>query len=334
MLLATPILLFANTGVTVDDTVLEYRSESFRLKQGKSVLEVPILPTPAKAPEVLSFRRDDYYAVWDSRGLTIRHGDKSSTTKLDEVPTSSRLFEHAVLVQTVADLASGKKQRSASALSGAVRMGTDVYFLVRWDDSAGKPWMEALVHVPLAGASLKPEVLGRFDALSIAYKPIDDRMSWVGSHLSIVARQGKTWGVASYDPATTKFDFRPLGDELTSYISTGQKTGLFFEKSPYGTTIGGRIDLASGYRKITFESRGAGRYLDALRPSLILGSRNGESRLRNGDTGSETVITPGSGIARAGQAVVVWSPAAKPTTATAYDPERWVTLAKWTAKRP
>jgi len=332
MLFATPILFLANSGVTVDDTVLEYRSESFTLRQGKSVFEVPILPTPSKSSESLSYRRDDNYAVWDSRGLTIRHGDKSTTTKLEDVPTSSRLFEHPVLVQTVADVASGKKQRSASALSGAVRVGTDVYFLVRWEDSTGKPWMEALIHVPLAGDSLKPEVLGRFDALSIAYKPMDDRMSWIGSHLSIVARQGKTWGVASYDPTASKFDFRPLGDDLISYIATSQKTGLFFEKSPYGTTVGGRIDLFSGYRKIAFEARGAGRFLDAVRPSLILSSRNGEARLRNGDTGGETIIPPGSGVARAGQAVLVWSPATKPTTATAYDPERWVPLAKWSAK--
>jgi len=330
MLLVTPILIFAYTGVRVDATVLDYHAGVFSLTQGKVSTRIPVTATPAKSPSSVSFRKDDNYVVWDSRGLTIRHGNRSSTTLLEETPTSPRLFEHAILLQTVADLKSGKKQRPASALSGALRIGGDVFLLVRWDDKAGKPWMEALVRVALAGVSLKPEVLGRFDAMSIAYKPIDDRLTVIGGRLGIVARQGKTWGLASFDSTASKFDFHPLGDDLISYLSTSPKTGFFFEKTVYGTTVGGRVDLASGYRKTTFESRGAARFLDSSLPPIILSSRDQDSRIRYVDSGAEIAVPFGSGVARAGSSILVWSPAAKPTSATLYDPERWFARAKWT----
>lgn len=329
MLFMAHLLLLTQKGGKVDAPLLEYTGGTFAVRVSGTTVRVPTktvreLPRPA-----VSFRRDEHYAVWDGRGLTIRHGERSHTTRLEDAVTSPRLFEREVIEDTVAKLSGGTRKREAAGLSGALRLGGDAYFLVRWEEKNGTPWTEALVRVPLSGKSLHPEILGRYEGLSIAYKPIDDRLFLFGKQLCIVARQGKTWGIGQFDPSSKNFEFRSVGAELLSYLSTGTKTGIFVERSPYGTVVAGRTDLSSGYRKPVYEARGAARFVDALKPSLVVGSGQGEAKLHNAETGAEVVLPPNSGIGRAGAWVVVWWPAANPTAARLYDPRTWRSLATW-----
>jgi len=309
----------------VDETTLEYYHQGFVIRTGKTQQFVPLSTPGTASPErhVVAFRRNENYAVWDARGLTIRHGRTSRSMRLEDFPVSDRFFSHDELARTVQLISEHKRKRAASSLAGAVRVGTDVYFLVRWSGSDGTPWTEALVKVGLDGAGTWPEVLGRFSGLSIAFRPVDDRLAVLDGGLGIVARDGSRWGLSRYDLASHTFSFRQMGASLRTYLPTSHRTGAFVERTSYGTVLAGRVDLVSGFRRLVFESRGAARFLDSLRPAVVVARTSDSLRLVNADTGSELRLLPDYGVARSGGYVVVWTPAEKPESARLYSADRW-----------
>jgi hypothetical protein len=279
-----------------------------------------------------AFRRNEDYAVWDERGLTIRHGDRSRSGRLEEVVVSPRFFSKAEIQETVKQIHAGRRTKAASALSGAVRSGRYAYFLVRWEDSKHRPWAEFLVRVLLGSNGLWPEVVGRFEGLSLGYKPIDDRLFVLGENLAVVTRQAQAWGIASFDPRTRAFEFRGLGNDLLSFMPTGRKTALYVERTRYGLVQAGRADLGSGERAPLFEARGNARFVDALRPLVVVSSTADSARLHNAETGAEWTIPVDNGVGRIGSYILVWTPYASPTSATLYQPDRWTVVRRWSAK--
>lgn len=317
---------------TVDAPALEFYQDFFVVRRGQDTWREPLTPPEPTPALAVAYRKDQNYAVWDDRGLTVRRGDKVLSTKLPYVPTAPKLFERPDILETISQLESGKRTRDAAGLSGSIRIGADVYFLIRWENSEGKPWMEALCRVSLDGTSLKPEVLGRFQGLSVAYKPIDDRLIRIGSNPTIVARVGDTWGTAVYERIAGLFTFQPLGANLNSIWPVDRNDWLFVETSGYGTTIGGRIDLDTGLRRNLFESRANGRFVDSASPLLMVTSSGNASQLRNGDTGAETTIPNNSGVRRIGPFAVVFAPAKKPTRAQLYEVDQLAKVAQWSAR--
>lgn len=330
----TPLaLLFslAPSYQTVDAPTLEYYQEHFVVRLGVQAWRVPAQPPEPRPILSVAFRRNENYAVWDERGLTIRRGDQAKSTYLPDIPTSPRAFPREEILKTIDLISQGKRERNAAALSGAMRIGNDAFFLLRWESSEGKPWTEALVKVDLSADDLQPKFLGRYEGLSVAYRPIDDRLFRLNGDPAVITKTGGTWGVGTFDLKTQKFGFRPLGGKLASLMPLGHERALFVENTSYGTTTGGEIDLDSGLRQERFETRGNGRFVDAEQPWLMVTSRATGARARNGETGAETDIPLGAGVRRAGKYVVVFTPYARPTKATVYDPERWTKLAEWKA---
>ncbi|AIE83556.1 hypothetical protein OP10G_0188 [Fimbriimonas ginsengisoli Gsoil 348] len=293
---------------------------------------MPLRPPKPEAKRSVAFRRNDDYAVWDERGLTIRHGDRTRTSLLDDLPVSPRLFSHEQILRTVEMVNSGERSKNAAGLSGAIRIGRDAYFLVRWEDSKRRPWMEALVRVPLSGKALWPEVVGKFEGMSLAYKPIDDRLIPLGEDIAVVTRKPGAWGVATFNPKSKQFDFHGMGDDLLSYMSTGRKSAVYVEKTAFGPLQAGQVDLGTGQRSPVFEARANVRFLDTEHPLFVVSSTPGSARVHNVETGAEWSIPPNSGIARAGANLLVWTPADAPKTATLYRTDRWGVVARWGEK--
>ncbi|MFY9235456.1 MAG: hypothetical protein WAO58_13470 [Fimbriimonadaceae bacterium] len=290
---------------------------------------VPLRENLPPARMVWSFRKDDKWAVWDSkRGLTIRSGKRVRSTRLAAIPVSPRLFSREEIIATARLIKTGTRKRDASAIAGAKRIGTKVYLLARWTDRAGRPWLEALVEVDFEEEMPAPKLLGRFDGLSLAKAPVDDKLLILGNQLAIVARMGGGWGVARYDPESTVFTSVMLGQSLTRYDALNHRLGLFQEPTTYGTTRVGRVDLANGFRRDLFETRGTAELLDQEEPLLFVLRRRGGPWLRNSETGAEVKIPASARVRKVAAGVLVWSPALKPTFAALYDPSRWAVLAR------
>jgi len=322
-----PLLILLPSVGPVDETTREfYQRPSDDEPKGfrAYVIDTSQTAKPKGAEKsIVAFRRNNNYAVWDARGLTVRHGKVSRSMRLEDFPVSNRFWTQDELENTVRLIADKKRKRAASALSGALRVGTDAYFLARWNGNDGKPWTEALVKVGLDGAGTWPEVLGKFQGISIAYKPIDDRLTVLGDSIATVVRDGDRWGVATYNLKEKKFAFRSLGAKLLTYLPTSRRGGVFIEHTAYGTTVGGRVDLISDYRRNVFESRGTARFLDAKSPAIIVARTEDSMRLLNAETGAELRLLPGYAAERVDNRVVVWIASLHPSATRLYSPSRW-----------
>jgi len=248
-MITTPLVLcLALQAKKVDGVALSFFEDNF-IVRSPTISEAVPLKLPKPAPRwFTSFRRNDRYAVWDERGLSVRAGKWSYSTHLAEIPVSPKLFEKDEILENVALIKGGKRFRSATALSGAIRVGKEVFMLVRWDDADKNPWLEALFRVDLNESKPKPMLLGRFAGLSQARSTIEDRLFVRGGKLSVVAAQKAVWGLAQYS-SRSSFEFHPMGDVLIDYTPISGRLGMFAEKTGYGTTVIGRVDWGTGVRR-------------------------------------------------------------------------------------
>lgn len=298
----------------------------FVIRQGSRKSLVPIKLDPAKPPLAVVFRKNQNFAVWDDRGLNVRVGKKLVSYRLGEIAVSPRINERDQILETIDLIHKGKRTKGATALSGAKRIGNEAYFLVRWDDSSGKPWLEALVKVDLTAKVPGWKLLGKFEGLSLAQKPIDDKLILHNGSLAVIARRDSDWGESFYSASLKAFGFKKIGANLVDFIPTKGFDGLFVEKSDYGTSIAGSVDLETGKRQEMLETRGSIRPIDSDLPLIAV---IGGSSLRNADSGAEVRLPASAGVRRTSDGIVVWTPLAKPTKAWLYEPERWQALATW-----
>lgn len=269
----------------------------------------------------IAFRRDNRYAVWDHRGLTVRDGNKVSSTKLGDIAVSPRAFQHDQIVKNLELFKTKKRAKDSDSLSGSTRLGTKCYFVPRWTAKDGTTWLEALVMVDLAEENPKPKFLGTFKGFSSSYKPIDDKLFVVKDQLSIVSKQGETWGLSSYDETQSTFEFNPLGSNLISYF----RGGYFLESTSYGTYIVGQIDLGSGVRKNLFETRSKSVELSDGSALAVLRNKD-NTIIKNLKTGGQVTHSANAYVSSMNNYVLIWTKNNR-TTAWLYEPVRWTAVA-------
>ncbi len=327
----TPHLLFCLPlyQQPVDKPSLRYFQENFILRVGGRREIVPI-QLPRERPVLsVSFRKDKNYAVWDDRGLTIRIGKVAKSTRMEAVATSPKAFSREEILEN-SDLIGKKIRRAgATALSGSKRVGNNVFFLVRWEDRTGKPWMESLVSVDLTAKTFHPKFHARLTGLSLADKNIDDRLFVLSERLSVIARQGDQWGIAAFEPEDSRFEFKNAGNGLESYQPISSRIGVFVEKTDYETRVGGRIDLQTLIRKHLVEGKGNLKFPDTGDPLIALFTGNGSPRLINTESGAELELLTSAALRRTRLGLVVWSPFKDPKRAWLYSFERWQRIATW-----
>jgi hypothetical protein len=313
----------------VDKPTIRYFQETFVVRVGDRRAEVPLQLPKEKPVLSVSFRKNKNYAVWDDRGLTIRIGKIAKSTRLDAISTSPKAFEHEELLQNVELIKKKERSAGATALSGARRVGNLVFFIARWEDKKGKPWLEALVSLDLTEDSYHPKFLARLPGLTLAEKPIDDRLFILNERMSAVVRKGEQWGLATFEPEAAAFEFKEAGHRLETYQPLSSRFGAFVEKTEYGARIGGRIDLQTFGRKNLVEAKGAVRFTDKGDPLIALISKGDEVRLLNTETGAELDLLTSVSMRRTPLGLVVWSPYKDPRRAWLYSLDRWTPLAEW-----
>ena len=278
-------------------------------------------PTVEKLVPHIAFRRDQRWAVWDHRGLTVRDGQNAISTKLGDVAVSPRAFSRDEILKSLDQFKSGKRNKESDALSGSLRLGSKCYFLPRWTDKDGKTWLEALIEVDLSQPNPRPKFLGRFKGFTSALKLIDERLFLVKDRLSVVSSDGGTWGLGSYSDNTSTFEFSPLGTNLISYF----RGGYFLESTTYNTYIVGQIDLGSGLRKNLFETRS--KSVDLKDGSSVAVVRQkGSTIVKNLKTGGQITTDGTAFVAPVDKYVLVWTKEQR-TSAYLYEPVRWTAVA-------
>ncbi len=326
---AVALLLCLTAVQTPSKITIQPFQDDFVVRAGLKKFIVPMRLDRPKPPMAVVFRKNKNFAVWDERGLSLRFGKKLVSYKLKEVAVSPRVFDRDEIRANLELFKQGKRSQEADALSGAKRIGNEAYFLVRWDDAAGTPWLEALVKVDLSDAKPEWKLLGKFEGISLARAAIDDRLMLHNGFLAVIASKDKEWGESFYSSGLKAFGFKKMGTGLANFTEQRTFAGLFVEKTAYGTLVGGAIDLETGKRKEVMEVKGTLKFIDGDLPFLaVVGDVSG-AHLRNADSGAEIVLPASSAVRRTGAGVVVWSPIVKPSRAWLYDPVRWSVLATW-----
>jgi hypothetical protein len=318
---------------------LTFFQEHFIVRDGVYNESAP-LKLPSDEPKLsMLFRKNDTFAVWDERGLTIRVGSKVKSTRFPDIATSPKAFTRPEIQATQKEIRAGRRSRDVSGLSGAVRVGSKVFLLGRWVDRSHKTWSESLIQVDLADKFPKPKFLSRIHALSLADRPLDNQVFVMDNRLSYVARNGNVWGLQQFDPRNGRFTFDDLGESLVDYVplpslssSLTNPVGLFVEKTPYGTTIAGRVDLHGRGRKTLAEARASMRFIDAYDPECVVLSFGKSAAIINTDTGAMYDLPVPSSTRRTNRGVVIWTPVEKPKRAWLFDPVRWEVRAWWNAE--
>ena len=135
-----------------------------------------------------------------------------------------------------------------------------------------------------------------------------------------------------YSPQSNSFAFDRLGDHLDSFQEADKPanhSGLFVERTSYGTTIAGRIDLIKRSRKILAESRAKMRFIDGASPECIVASSSKSAVMVNAATGAQLVLPSSCSTRRTARGIVIWTPVEAPRKAWLYDPTRWQGKAWW-----
>ena len=318
---------------STDKVSIQFIDHQFQISFKKSQELVSPIETGSPVPPFIAFRKNDAFAVWDDRGLTVRRGKNASSSRLPEIAVSPHAFKREEILKTIRRIRSGELSKNASALSGAKRLGKNVYFLLRWEDKALKPWAEALVQVDLTSDNPEPKLLGRFDGLTMATKSIDDKLQILHGRLCIVEHQSDSWGLSTFDPETLRFTTQQMGGKLLWFEPINTTQGLFVETTSYGTQIAGRVDLETGTRKIFYEGRERLKFLDKATPTIVIALSEGKSKLINCLSSSVATYPTEIHGKRTSNSVLIWSPQEEPAIAWLVDPKSFTTLTTWHSKR-
>jgi hypothetical protein len=278
-------------------------------------------PMNEKPVPHVAYRRNDAWAVWDDRGLTIRKGTKAFSTRLGEIAVSPRAFVREDILKNLDLFKSGQRKKESDALSGSIRFGTKCFFVPRWTGKDGESWLEALIMVDLADEAPKPNFVGRFRGLTSAYRPIDEKLFFMKDRIAAITNEKETWGLSTFDSTTSKFEFSPLGSNLLSYY----RGGFFLEQTSYGTQIVGQIDLNSGLRKNLFETRSKMISIKDGSPYAVVREK-GNTVVKNLRTGGQITHAANAYVTSLDNYVLVWTRDRR-TTAWLYDPSNWTQLA-------
>jgi len=279
----------------------------------------------------VQFRKDDAYAVWDSRGLTTRNGSWVHSSQLTEIPVSPKIFTRDEIVQTNLLVQGGERKRAASNLLGAFRIGSRVYLLLQWLNAGGEPWLEALSVVDLEDERPKSRLVGRFAGFSLDLNPGESRLFLHKGKLATWIKTEDYWGLGTLEPEGEIFDSERVGGVLESIGPAGGKLGWFVEKTDHPSEVLGRFHTSLLHRRDLVETRGTARLMDPRAPWIAVLHDDPGTFLQNLETGARLRLPTDPGFRWSAFGVVVWSPRAKPKSATLYEPGRWTKLGVWPA---
>jgi hypothetical protein len=314
-------------GVGAQTPALHYADGIFTITDGEQTEKLKAL-SGLPQPDRVVYRKDANFVVWDSRGLTIRKGKKTKTSRLPDVALTPKLFDREGIIANRNLIATGVRKKAASSLSGSRRIADKVFLLVRWTDKYGETWLEALFSADLDSPDLQPKLVGRFDGMTTATHAIDDLLFSDPGHLRIIAHQiDSSWGIASYNLTDSKFEYKGVGVNLNLSWRLGPQTAMVEERTSYGSRTLSRLDVVDGAKRVLRELEGSATLLSNAEPVIAKIDTPTGTLLQNMDSGAELALSPEDSVALAGSMTVIW-PKNEQTKAVLFDSTRWTPLAK------
>jgi len=257
---------------------LRYFQGEFILRRDRDAWRVRV-PSPPPAPIAsIAYRKDDRWAVWDERGLTIRVGEKLTSTKLDGIARSPRIFPHDELVESLEKMRKGERSPFASGIGGSRRVGSYAYFIPRWLDQKGAIWLEALVRVDMTKPTPKPELVARIPGTTLARNALDKWLIADDAGLALPVTTPEGWSI-----------LRIKDEAVFPYPKDGDLVDLsgnrYIQKLPNNLYQFGTIDWVSTKLTMQFESRAKLSFV-AIDPDLLISQSDSTASITYLPTGA------------------------------------------------
>lgn len=271
---------------------------------------------------------DKYVLTFNENHVGFRRDNKANYSGYSMISTSPKLFSQAELEAIQRDVAAKRKSLDVTAISGWEKIGNHVYLVMRWEDTASKPWLEALVELDFNGNAPVANLLGRFNGMTTAKGKVNDKLMAENGKLYVVTQGASSAQLETYDIASGKFSSKALGSGFTdSKLIEGSLNGMGFELTPAKTMVISLIDREAASSRQVAEIRGAihGVYAPAI---LHFGTPN-RKVLLNLTSGAEIVIPKDCGIETANAGILLWTPKMNPKAAALYSSGNFRTLARW-----
>jgi hypothetical protein len=315
---------------------IAFVKNAFQVQFGKTVAQVPLQPPLVQSPalpEKVQFRKDDAFAVWDARGLTIRHANYVKNTRLEAGPTHARLFSGTELADNRLLLDLGLRDPRAKELIAARRFGDWAIFAFEWRENDGRPWFQAIARVNLSERQPQPQFLARLNGHLVPLGSQENTLQIRQGILTYAESDGKTWWITRVDLKTLAVDRKPMGSNLEQITMHSGRIAHVLETTPQKSTALARVDFVSRNRKDLAEATGLIRLIDTKEPWIAVTRDSTGLSLHNLESGAKRKIRNEAKFRRAPGGVLVWT-GNPPDSAMLLDPERWSTVTTWAAKPP
>lgn len=316
------LLMAALMGQTVPESRLVFSGQAFTLSTGGQSHTIPISP-PQRPPQDI-LHPSGASLRWNDGGVRVTTTAGQTIVRFADAPTSTDLFSPDEIVRHRSDLEANRRSPAPDAILAHAVLGDRVFLLLSWGGESN-PWFEALCSVDISASPPVAQYHGRFAGPAATR----DGMDVDDGTLYLIVRYGDGWGYATYTPVSHTFLFTRRGDDLRVTHRLPGGLDLTVERTPYGTTVVRRHHFRSGRTRVLAEVRGDVTVLQATSPTVIDVNAPTGRFLRNLDTGAERPQAAGTPVRVQGSFAVAWSPAAEPTSATAFEVARWRPLATW-----
>lgn len=299
---------------------ISFQDGAFRLQVADKRYEVPVSPVSALDTTKGTFR-------WTGGGIGVAFGPGGLTAgkpgalkpvSLKEFVTSPRFQTPEQIRETVASIQ--KKERSAepAALSGFEVVDGKLVLLFRWEDKAGKPWLEALATLQESPGTVKAVGMGRLDGLGLASGRVDDKLFIHNGRLTAANNLLGKFGIASVAKDGSDNKFRTLGEEVGGVAwRPGLSEAFVTRPNQDGSVAISAVDTETGSWRSVLEYRGRiGNLLPEGWAKLVVG---GVPWAANLATGAQVRLAANSDMAHTPFGLLVWAPARAPKEAWLFD---------------
>lgn len=323
-------ILQAETPAPLRLTFVESR---FEILDSGTTTKVAINRAAPNHSPIFALKTGSTWVVWDKRGLVIRNGKKVRTTHFEAIARSPKVLTGQQLRDNATLFANKERTDRAVAISGEEFVGDTLYLVPRWEDKAGKPWLEALVAIDLNAKEPVPRLVGKIPGLSRATGSLSDELFRVQKQLVMVAENKPSWGLAQWNLDDGFPLYTELGADLTRYsIKPEENLIAAIERTTYDAERAVLVALKDAKRTDVTESRGTMRFV-SLRDQLVQIDQSNQTLLRNGFTGQELKFGPRTAFMQTSKGLLAWSPPDQPAQAVLYRVETMTPLAAWRAAK-
>ncbi|MCB0825081.1 MAG: hypothetical protein KDC26_02725 [Armatimonadetes bacterium] len=311
---------------------ITYANGVFTLTSSLGVERVKV--DPGLVPMNMSTGRlwlpiDKVVVTFDHQGLGIRRNNKASYSTFSPIATSTDIMSKDAADDVNRAVANGTKTLEVSSISGWEKIGNDLYLLLRWEDSKGATWLEALTKTSFKNGNPTTTLLGKFEGFSTAKGRVNDKLNLNDNKLTVPTLQGNELGVETYDIASGLFSRLGVGEVNIedAKIIEGSRYGFTIKMSPAKTYLIGLFDTTQGQHEMAAEIRGS--LVNVYKPSILCYLRGNQKVLVNLMTGAEIALPRDVEIREVTQGLLIWTPGDKPTQATLYTYGGFRTIAGW-----